>query len=134
MAAEVDRADGRPDDALRRVDEALALRSTTGEFWYDGGLLRLRAVLLREAGELAKSEECLIAAMTIVDQQGACLFRPSIAAELARLSEDHDRSAEARRLLSRFPNAEAQAGPPERSQPRRSQRAARVGRKPRKTT
>jgi hypothetical protein len=102
MAAEVDHADGRPVDALRRVDEALTQSAATGELWYDGGLLRLRAVLLRDLGKLAESEDCLLSALTTVEQQGAQLFGPAIAVELAPLWEKQGRSKQVKSLLRRF--------------------------------
>lgn len=116
LAAEIDRADGRCSDALRRTEEALSERAATGEFWYDGGLLALKGKLLRDLGDLGEAERCLLAALATIEHQGSHLFAPAIAAELAALWEAQHRKAEAELLLRRFPNLRADGAKPSQRQ------------------
>jgi TolB-like protein/tetratricopeptide (TPR) repeat protein len=99
LAGEIDCMNSAADRGLGRIDEALSHSAQTGEAWSDSFLLRLRGEALRELGRLAEAEDCFVKALVVSASQGALVFTPAIAAELARSWIERGRKSEARELL-----------------------------------
>ncbi len=95
---------GRPDEALARVVEALALVERTGERMYEAELCRLQGELLRarESGAATDAEACFRRALAAARRQGAKALELRAAMSLNRLFERADgrASEEARRVLA----------------------------------
>jgi predicted ATPase/class 3 adenylate cyclase len=91
-----------PGEALKRLDEALALGDRLDERWFEAELHRLKAeALLAGSPERAsEAEACYHQALAIARDQGARLWELRAATSLARLWRDQDRRAEAHGLLA----------------------------------
>jgi predicted ATPase len=89
------------DGALRRIDEALALASETGERWTDALLHRIRGQikLKRDPANTAPTEEAFRAAVAIAQAQKARSFELQAALALAKLYQSIGRPADARGAL-----------------------------------
>jgi predicted ATPase len=98
LEAEGDDADG----ALRRIDEALALASETGERWTDALLHRIRGEILlkRDPANPAPAEEAFRAAIAIAQAQKARSFELRAALSLAKLYQSTARPADAHAVLA----------------------------------
>jgi predicted ATPase len=77
---------GRHAEAMKTVDEALALADSTGECFYDAELHRLRGELLARPphADLRKAEVSFRAAIDIARQQGAKALERKAEVSLAR--------------------------------------------------
>jgi tetratricopeptide (TPR) repeat protein len=102
LAGDIDLMNGNAEQALARLNEALAQSGETGEAWSDPTLLRIRGQALRQLGRPADAEDCFVSALSVAGEQGSRLFEPAIAAELARSWLERGRKAEARRLLRKY--------------------------------
>jgi class 3 adenylate cyclase/predicted ATPase len=93
---------GRPDDALGRLSEALALTEKSGVRWFEAELHRHRGELLRTAhpGAEAEAEASFRRAIAIARGQDAKLWELRAAASLARLWRDQGKRDEARASLA----------------------------------
>jgi predicted ATPase len=98
LEAERDDADG----ALRRIDEALALASETGERWTDAQLHRIRGAILlkRNPSNLAPAEEAFQTAIGIAQAQKVRSFELRAALSLAKLYQSAARPADAYATLA----------------------------------
>jgi predicted ATPase len=98
LEAEGDDADG----ALRRVDEALALATETGQRWTDALLHRIRGAILlrRDPANPAPAEQAFLAAIAIAQAQKARSFELQAALALAKLYQSTGRRAEAHDVLA----------------------------------
>jgi predicted ATPase len=98
LEAEGNDADG----ALRRIDEALALTSETGERWTDALLYRIRGEILlkREPANPSPAEEAFLAAIAVAQVQKARSFELRAALALAKLYQSTDRPADAHTVLA----------------------------------
>jgi predicted ATPase/class 3 adenylate cyclase len=76
---------GRPDEAMKLLDAALAHGNKTGEKWCEARIHHLRAQLLIASEEWAQAEQCLQAALDVARQQAARSFELRSAAVLAGL-------------------------------------------------
>ena len=94
---------GRPDLALRKINEALAVSGETGERWSSAELLRIKAGILlsNDPPDTAGSEALLSEALGIACEQGANYWQARIAADLAQLWRRAGREAQALELLAR---------------------------------
>lgn len=99
LLSEARRRMGDWDGALAAVTEALALVQATGEVWWEPELLRIRAMLLADRGELAETETVLTRAVTIARGQQAKALELRAATSLARLWGERGRRGEAQDLL-----------------------------------
>jgi predicted ATPase len=72
---------------LARIDEALTLVGETGEHWTDGLLHRIRGEILlkRNLHDIAPTEEALLTAIAIAQQQKARSFELRAAMSMVRL-------------------------------------------------
>jgi predicted ATPase len=88
--------------ALTRIDEALALAGETGEHWSDAFLHRLRGEILlkRDPANTAPAEDALLAAIAVAQQQKARSFELRAALSLAKLYHSTDRPADAHAVLA----------------------------------
>ena len=79
---------GRPEDALRKVDDAMGLLVDTGERLFESELHRIRGEALAGLGpqNAERSFEALARAIAVADQQGARQFARKAEAALARLA------------------------------------------------
>jgi len=84
---------GRLDEARQAIDEALELADGNEERWCVPELLRIK-------GELLRSEDCLLEALTEARRQEALSWELRAAMSLARLWRGDDKGAEAHELLS----------------------------------
>jgi class 3 adenylate cyclase/predicted ATPase len=87
---------------LRRIDEALALASETGERWADALLHRIRGAILlkRDPTNPAPAEEALLAAIAIAQAQKARSFELQAALALAKLYQSTNQPVEAHAVLA----------------------------------
>jgi predicted ATPase len=101
MLAEAYSKGGQPAEALRSVDEALALVNATGERVYEAEIHRLRGDLLLQLSwdDVAEAESCFHKALDIARNQQAKSLELRAAMSLARLRQQQDRREEARELL-----------------------------------
>jgi tetratricopeptide (TPR) repeat protein len=83
LLAEAEIISGRPEEALRRLDEALALVARTGERMNEAELHRLRARALR--GRPAEARAALEVSLAVARGQGAALSARWAAADLLDL-------------------------------------------------
>jgi predicted ATPase len=90
------------DGALRRIDEALALASETGERWTDALLHRIRGQikLKRYPANTAPAEAAFLAAIAAAQAQKARSLELQAALALAKLYEATDRPTEAQAVLA----------------------------------
>jgi predicted ATPase len=65
---------GRPDEAIKLLDAALAHGNRTGEKWCEARIHHLRAQLLIASEEWAQAEQCLRTALDVARQQDARSF------------------------------------------------------------
>jgi adenylate cyclase len=96
-------AEGRDvDGALRRIDEALALTSETGERWTDAVLHRIRGAILlkRDLANTAGAEEAFLAAIAVAKEQGARSYVLLASLSLAKLYQSTARHVEAHAILA----------------------------------
>ena len=96
-------ADGQgSEDAVRRIDEALALANETGEHQSDAFLYRVRGEILlkREPANTTPAEEAFLTAIAVAQQQNARSFGLRAALSLAKLYQSIERAAEAHAVLS----------------------------------
>jgi class 3 adenylate cyclase/predicted ATPase len=102
LLAELEAEGNDEDGALRRIDEALALASETGEHWTDALLHRIRgAILLKcDPANTAPAEEAFQTAIAIAKKQGARSYELLASLSLAKLYQSIARPAEAHALLS----------------------------------
>jgi predicted ATPase len=91
------------DGSLRRIDEALALASETGEHWTDALLHRIRGAILSKRNPLnpAPAEEAFLAAIAVAQAQKARSFELQAALALAKLYQATARPAEALAVLAK---------------------------------
>ena len=91
------------DEAVRWLDEALALAKETGAHGTDAFLYRIRGEILlkRDPANTAPAEEALLTAIAIAQQQKAKSFELRAALALAKLYQSTGRSADAHAVLAR---------------------------------
>jgi predicted ATPase len=101
LLAEIE-AQGDAEGALTRIEEALALAAETGEHWSDAFLHRLRGEILlkRDPANTAPSEDALLTAINIAQQQKARSLELRAALSLAKLYHSTDRPADAHAVLA----------------------------------
>jgi predicted ATPase len=102
LLAELEAEKGDADGASRRIGEALALASETGERWTEALLHHIRgAILLRgDPANLRPAEEAFRAAVAIAQAQKARSFGLRAALALAKLHQSAGRPAEALAVLA----------------------------------
>jgi predicted ATPase len=90
------------EEALPRIDKALALAGQTGERWTDALLYRIRGEILlkRDPANTASAEEALLAAIAVAQQQKARSFELSAALSLAKIYQSTDRPSDAHAVLA----------------------------------
>jgi class 3 adenylate cyclase/predicted ATPase len=96
-------AEGRDvDDALQRIDEALALANETGERWTDAPLHRIRGAILlkRDPADPVPAEEAFLAAIAIAQAQKARSFELRASLSLAKLYQSTGHLADAHAVLA----------------------------------
>jgi predicted ATPase len=100
--AELEAEGNDADGALRRINEALALTSETGEHWTDALLHRIRGAILlkRDPANMAAAEEAFLAAIAVAQAQKARSFKLQAALALARLYQATGRPADAHAVLT----------------------------------
>jgi predicted ATPase len=101
LVAEIE-AQGDPEGALTRIDEALALAAETGERWSDAFLHRSRGEILlkRDPSNTAPAEDAFLTAIAIAQQQKSCSYELRAALDLARLYHSTGCSVDAHALLA----------------------------------
>ena len=101
------------EEALTRIDEALALAGATGEHWSDAFLHRIRGEILlkRNSADTAPAEEAFLTAIAVAQQRKARSFELRAALSLAKLYQGTNRTAEAYGVLA--PALEAFSPTPE---------------------
>jgi predicted ATPase len=102
LLAEIELKTEGAERAVARIDEALALGTTTGEHWADAFLHRVRgeALFTRDPMNIAAAEEALLTAIGVAQQQKARSFGLQAALALAKLYESTSRAIEARDVLT----------------------------------
>jgi predicted ATPase len=91
---------GRSDDALRVIEDALAISQKAGECWAMPEVLRIKAQLLQGTGRgAAQVEAILLRSLEIARGQQARSWELRTACDLARLWRDQGRGKEALKLL-----------------------------------
>jgi predicted ATPase len=102
LLAEIEAERQDVEQALTRIDEALALAQQTGEHWTDAFLHRIRGEILlkRDPANTAPAEEAFLTAITIAQQQKARNFELRAAMSMAQLWRDQGKRDEARELLA----------------------------------
>ena len=102
LFAELEAKRGDVQDALTRVENALALASETGEHFSDALLHRIRGEILlkRDVANTTPAEEAFLNAIAIAQQQKARSFELQAALALAKLYQSTGRAADARAVLS----------------------------------
>jgi predicted ATPase len=96
-------AEGRDADGpLRRIDDALALATETGEQWTGAPLHRIRGQILvkLEPANPAPAEEDFQTAIAIAKQQGARSYELLASLSLAKLYQSTGRPADAHAVLA----------------------------------
>ena len=94
------RSQGKIEEALALLDEALKIVERTGERWFAAELNRHKGELLLRQGHTEAAEELFRNALSIAEEQEAKIWELRAAASLARLHRDQGRRAEARDLLA----------------------------------
>jgi predicted ATPase len=102
LLAELEAEGNDADGALRRIDEALALASETGERWTDAQLHRIRGAILlrRDPANTAPAEEAFQTAIAIAQAQKARRFELRAALSLARIYQSTGRPVDAHTALA----------------------------------
>jgi class 3 adenylate cyclase/tetratricopeptide (TPR) repeat protein len=97
---------GRPDEAVRMLDEALAHGERSGEKLWQAETLRLKGEVLsvHRRTAAASAEACFRAALEVARAQEAKWWELRAAASLARLLLDTSRRDEARTMLANVDN------------------------------
>jgi len=91
----------RTDEALLLLDEALAMVNSKGERYYEAELHRQKGeLLLKQAGNEAKAEDCFRQSLAIAESQHAKSWQLRTALSLARLYRSQGKVVEARNLLA----------------------------------
>ena len=85
---------GRKDDAMAAIERAEETSRSTNEHFWDAEILRMKGILLEDAGE-----ESLRRAIDISRQQSARTFELRATASLARLLQGRGRAEEARAMV-----------------------------------
>jgi predicted ATPase len=96
-------ADGEDiEEALARIDGALALVAETREHWSDSLLHRIRGEILlkRDPTDTATAEEAFLTAIAVAQQQKAKTFELRAALALAKLYQSESRAADAHAVLA----------------------------------
>jgi DNA-binding winged helix-turn-helix (wHTH) protein/predicted ATPase len=91
LLAEAYAATGRHDQALRILDEALALSESTGERMYSAEISRLRGeslLIARNGPGTEAAEACFAQALALARRQGARSLEARAASSLSRLHRD----------------------------------------------
>jgi adenylate cyclase len=88
-------AAGRLADGLAITRDALAMSETQLDVFYDAGVLRLQAELLRASGDAAAAEADLRKALEVARAQRALSLELRAATSLGRLLADQGRGTEA---------------------------------------
>jgi class 3 adenylate cyclase/predicted ATPase/DNA polymerase III delta prime subunit len=91
---------GRPDEAMKLLDAALAHGNKTGEKWCEARIHHLRAQLSIASEKWAQAERCLRTALEVAHQQDACSFELRSAARLAGLWRNQGLNRQAYELLA----------------------------------
>ena len=95
------RRQGRLDESLVCLDEALSFVRDTGEAYCQAEILRQKGlVLVEKSTDVTEAESCFRRAIEVAQNQGAKLLELRAATSLGGLLRDRGRSAEARKLLS----------------------------------
>jgi len=92
--------EGRFQEGLALLDEALQIAERTGERWFEAELNRHKGELLLRQGHPEAADELYRKALSIAREQEAKLWELRAAMSLARLRRDQGRRAEARDLLA----------------------------------
>jgi predicted ATPase len=102
LLAEVEVQRQDVEQALTRIDEALAVAGETGEHWSDAFLHRLRGEILlkHDPANTAPAEEAFLTAIAVAQQQRARSFELRATTSMARLWRDQGKRDEARELLA----------------------------------
>ncbi len=87
----------RTDEALERLEQALAIIDATGERWLESEVHRALGEVRRQDGAFA--EACFVRAIQVARTQDARLLELRAASSLARLWRDDGRECEARDVL-----------------------------------
>ena len=100
--AELEAEEGDFEEALPRIDEALALARETGAHKSDAFLHRLRGDILlkRDPGNPAPAEDALQTALAVAQRQGGRFYGLRAALSLAKLYRSTGRPAEAHAVLA----------------------------------
>jgi tetratricopeptide (TPR) repeat protein len=93
--AEAHLAAGRLADGLAITRNALVMSETQLDVFYEAGILRLQAELLRASGDAEAAEADLRKALAVARAQGALSLELRAAMSLARLLAEQGRAAEA---------------------------------------
>jgi predicted ATPase len=91
------------EEAVGKLDRAIAWADHKGEAWYRAELLRMKGdLMLRQSriGRAVEAEDCFRTATEIAREQGALLWELRTALSLARLRVTQGRLDEARQLLA----------------------------------
>jgi class 3 adenylate cyclase/predicted ATPase len=101
LLAELEAKGQGAEEALRRIDQALALASETGEHQSDAFLHRIRGEILwkRDPANTAPPEEAFLTAIAVAQQQNARSFELRAALSLAKLYQSTNRAADAHAVL-----------------------------------
>jgi predicted ATPase len=102
LLADVHGTMGQPEAGLTVLTEALSLADTTGAWWYESELYRLKGELLlqQNADNQAEAENCLQQAIAIAQKQSAKSWELRAATSLARLWQQQGKRQEAHDLLT----------------------------------
>jgi predicted ATPase len=87
LLAEAEQLAGRPEEALRLLDEALAQVDLSGERYCEAELHRLRgeSLLAVSPPQATEAETAFASAIAVASRQGAKLLEDRVAASLDRL-------------------------------------------------
>jgi class 3 adenylate cyclase/predicted ATPase len=102
LIAEAYGRDGRPDQGLEVITQALSFADTIGEGFWEAELHRLRGELLLETSTSSRfiaAEESFRKAVAVADARGAKALELRAATSLGRLLVGHGKREEARRLV-----------------------------------
>ena len=91
---------GKIEEGLTLLDDALEFTERTGERWFAAELNRRKGQLMLRQGNARAAEEMYRKALSIAEEQEAKLWELRAATSLARLRRDQGRPAEARDLLA----------------------------------